>query len=280
MAAAQPEQPSSVQISLIQMDCTLGKPKENFARAEPLIAQAAQQGSQLVVLPELWSTAYDLEHAAAHASSLAQRAGERGWFGKLARLARKHKVWLAGSLLEVQADGRFYNSMTIYGPEGRLKGVYRKIHLFRLMEEEIYLAPGQNTTLLQLPWGKTGLAICYDLRFPELFRHYALQGAQVILVSAEWPHPRRAHWRTLLRARAIENQCFVVACNRVGSSKGADFCGASAVIDPWGETLVEGGEQEMILTACIEPGAVDAVRSRIPVFADRRAELYGPEVYE
>lgn len=263
-----------VQISLVQMDCRLGNPKENFARVEPMIAQAAQQGSELVVLPELWSTAYDLENAAQHASPLANRAGERGWFGKVASLARKHKVWLTGSLLEVQADGRFYNSMTIYGPDGRLRGIYRKIHLFRLMEEEIYLAPGQNTTLLELPWGKTALTICYDLRFPELFRHYALQGAHLILVPAEWPHPRRAHWRTLLQARAIENQCFVAACNRVGNSKGTDFFGASAIIDPWGETLVEGGEQEMILTATVDPAAVDGARRRIPVFDDRRPELY------
>ena len=266
---------NTLQISLVQLDCTLGQPKENFGRAEPFIAQAAKNGSRLVVLPELWSTAYDLENAGAHASPLAQRAGERGWFGKLASLARKHKVWLTGSLLEVQADGRFYNSMTIYGPDGRLRGVYRKIHLFRLMQEEIYLSPGQNSTLLELPWGKTGLAICYDLRFPELMRHYALQGAQLIIIPAEWPHPRREHWRTLLRARAIENQCFVAACNRVGSSKGADFFGASAIIDPWGETLIEGDDQEGVFTAHIDTAAVHAVRQRIPVFADRRPELYG-----
>lgn len=265
----------AVQISLVQMDCRLGEPKENFARAERLIAQAASQGSELVILPELWNTAYDLENAAAHASPLAQRAGERGWFGRVASLAKKHKVWLTGSLLEIQADGRFYNSMAIYTPEGRLGGVYRKIHLFRLMQEEVYLSPGQNTTLLELPWGKTGFAICYDLRFPELFRHYALQGAQLILVPAEWPHPRRTHWRTLLQARAIENQCFIAACNRVGNSKGTEFFGASAIVDPWGETLVEGGEQEMILTACVDPAAVDKTRAQIPVFADRRPELYG-----
>lgn len=268
------EERQTLQISLIQMDCLLGQPKENFAQAEPLIAQAAQAGSRLVVLPELWSTGYDLENAASHASPLAHRVGDRGWFGRMAYLARKHKVWLTGSLLEVQADGRFYNSMGIYGPDGRLRGVYRKIHLFRLMEEEIYLAPGQNSTLLELPWGKTGMAICYDLRFPELFRNYALDGAHLILVPAEWPHPRLEHWRTLVRARAIENQCFVVACNRVGSSKGTEFCGGSTIVDPWGEILVEGGAEPDILTATIDLEAVDTARARIPVFADRRPELY------
>lgn len=269
---------SSVTITLVQMDCALGKPAANFARAETMIAQAAQRGSDLVVLPELWSTAYDLEHAAAHASPLARRAGEPGWFGRLAALAQTYGVWLTGSLLEAQPDGRFYNCMALYAPDGSLAAVYRKIHLFRLMEEEIYLGPGQESTLVDLPWGKTGLAICYDLRFPELFRGYALQGAQLMVLPAEWPHPRRAHWRTLLRARAIENQCFVAACNRVGSSKGSAFFGASAVIDPWGEMLVEGGEAEMLLTVTVDLGQVDAVRRKIPVFADRRPELYSLDV--
>jgi predicted amidohydrolase len=142
------------------------------------------------------------------------------------------------------------------------------------MQEEQYLAPGQAATLLDLPWGKTGLIICYDLRFPELIRHYALQGARLILIPAEWPHPRREHWRTLLRARAIENQCFVAACNRVGQSKGAAFFGASTVVDPWGEPLIEGGETEALLTVTIDLAQVDVVRQRIPVFADRRPELY------
>ncbi len=265
---------STLTLTLVQMDCTLGEPAANFARAEALVAEAARRGSNLVVLPELWSTAYDLENAANHADPLADHAGEPGWFGVLADWAQRHQIWLTGSILERQIDGRFANCMAMYAPDGSLAGVYRKIHLFRLMEEEVYLAAGESPTLLDLPWGKTGLAICYDLRFPELFRGYALQGARLMLIPAEWPHPRREHWRTLLRARAIENQCFVAACNRVGSSKGSTFFGASAVIDPWGETLIEGGESEMLLTTTIDLAHVDGARKRIPVFADRRPELY------
>ena len=119
------------------------------------------------------------------------------------------------------------------------------------------------------------MTICYDLRFPELFRRYALDHARIILVPAEWPHPRREHWRTLLRARAIENQCFIAACNRVGTTGANTFFGASAVIDPWGEALMEGGEAAMLLTVTVDLGLVDTVRQRIPVFADRRADLYG-----
>ena len=265
---------TTLTLTLVQMDCTLGEPASNFARAKALVAEAARRGSQLVVLPELWSTAYDLEHAAAHADPLAAAPDAPGWFGVLAGWAKQHNLWLTGSILEKQPDGRFANCMALYAPDGSLAGVYRKIHLFRLMEEEVYLAAGQSPTLLDLPWGKTGLAICYDLRFPELFRGYALQGARLMVIPAEWPHPRREHWRTLLRARAIENQCFVAACNRVGTSKGSTFFGASAVIDPWGETLVEGGEAEMLLTATVDLALVDSVRQRIPVFADRRPDLY------
>lgn len=265
---------STVTITLVQMNCELGAPAANFARAEAYVTEAARRRSQLVVLPELWSTAYDLENASDHAAPLAQRAGDPGWFGVLAEWAQRHQIWLTGSLLEAHTDGRFYNCMAVYGPNGELAGAYRKIHLFRLMDEEVYLAPGQAPVLLDLPWGKTGLAICYDLRFPELFRGYALQGARLMLLPAEWPHPRREHWRTLLRARAIENQCFVAACNRVGSSKGSGFFGSSAVIDPWGETLVEGGEAEMLLTTMVDLAQTDGARQRIPVFADRRPDLY------
>jgi omega-amidase len=267
-------QPSTLTISLIQMDCELGAPAANFMQAEQGIAEAARRGSDLVILPELWSTAYDLERAADYAAPVVAHAGEAGWFGRLAYLARSHRIWLTGSILEAGQDGRFYNCMALYAPDGALAAVYRKIHLFRLMQEEVYLGPGDAPTLVDLPWGRTGMAICYDLRFPELFRHYALRGARLILLPAEWPNPRREHWRTLLRARAIENQCFVAACNRVGESNGVSFFGASAIIDPWGATLIEGDEKAAILTATIDLELVDSVRSRIPVFADRRPELY------
>ena len=263
----------NVTITLVQMNSLLGKPAENFERASASIEEAARRGSDLVVLPELWSTAYDLENAADHASILALNERGEGWFGHLARLAKEHRIWLTGSLLEA-LDGRFYNCMALYSPQGDLAGVYRKIHLFRLMREEQFLAPGPEATLLDLPWGATGLAICYDLRFPELFRRYALGGARLIVLPAEWPHPRREHWRTLLRARAIENQCFVAACNRVGEGKGNVFFGSSMVIDPWGEVLVEGDEGEELLTAQVDLSGADVARARIPVFADRRPELY------
>lgn len=260
-------------ISLAQMDCRLGDPDANFAHATAQIAEAARRGSDLVLLPELWSTAYALDAAASLAAPLATTPATEGWFGRVAALAAAHRLYVGGSLLEVR-DGRYYNCFALYGPDGVLCGAYRKVHLFRLMDEEKYLAPGEEPVLLDLPWGKTGLAICYDLRFPELLRSYALAGARLLLIPAEWPHPRREHWRTLLRARAIENQCFVAACNRIGVTGHNTFFGASAVIDPWGAPLVEAGEVSTLLTVTVDLALVDEVRRRIPVFEDRRADLY------
>jgi omega-amidase len=116
--------------------------------------------------------------------------------------------------------------------------------------------------------------ICYDIRFPELARTLALDGAKILFVPAEWPHPRLHHWRTLLMARAIENQMFVVSCNRVGTSGSTHFFGHSLIIDPWGEIIAEGAEHEEIITAALDLTEVDKVRGRIPVFEDRRPELY------
>ncbi|MFQ6058490.1 MAG: carbon-nitrogen family hydrolase [Anaerolineae bacterium] len=257
-----------ITVSLAQMDVQLGQPERNLARARDLVAEAKRRGSDIVLLPELWATGYDLDNAAKYATP-----ADQGLFAATADLAREHSIHIAGSLLSTRG-GHIYNTAVLFAPTGEALGEYSKIHLFRLMEEEKYLTAGDQTPVFDLPWGKSALAICYDLRFPELFRKYALGGAVIVFLVAEWPHPRLAHWRTLLWARAIENQCFVVACNRVGESKGQRFFGHSAIYDPWGEIVVEGGEGEILLTAEIDLDLVEEVRRRIPVFADRRGELY------
>jgi predicted amidohydrolase len=142
------------------------------------------------------------------------------------------------------------------------------------MSEDQYLTAGEELAIVDFAGVKAGLAICYDLRFPEIFRRYALDGAQMVFLPSEWPHPRLAHWQTLLRARAIENQLFMIACNRTGKSRETAFFGHSCIIDPWGESVIEGGESPMLLTATIDTAMVDEVRTRIPVFADRRPALY------
>ena len=171
-------------------------------------------------------------------------------------------------------DGACGNTCTWHNTTGEHVATYSKLHLFRLMAEEKFLTAGEGPTIVETPWGKMGLAICYDLRFPELFRWYALNGVSAVIIPAEWPHPRLMHWRTLLRARAIENQMFIIACNRVGSKGNDRFFGHSAIVDPWGETIIEGGESEMLLTATVDLASVEAVRKKIPVFADRRPDVY------
>ncbi len=257
-------------ISLIQMDCKEGEPEANFAHAEAGIREAAGRASDLVLLPELWASGYDLAHAARYASRL-----EEGAFARTAAMARRYCVWVTGSLLELGEDGAYYNTACLWDPTGKLRGVYRKTHLFRLMQEDRYLSPGQDMDVFDLPWGRVALAICYDLRFPELFRRYALAGAVLTLIPSEWPHPRMAHWQTLLRARAIENQMFIAGCNRAGVQGDTVFGGRSAIIDPWGTALVEGAEEAAVLTAELDLARVDQVRQEVPVWRDRRSDLYG-----
>jgi predicted amidohydrolase len=259
----------SLKVSLAQMDIQLGKPDENLAKARDMTLRAAGQGSDIIVFPELWSTGYDLENAAAYSTPT-----DKGIFAEMASLATEHNIHILGSCLSLLGAGQFGNTAVFFDSDGGILGEYSKIHLFRLMDEHKYLSAGDRLAIVDTSWGKSGLAICYDLRFPELFRAYALSGARVVFLPAEWPHPRLTHWQILLRARAIENQIYVIACNRVGSSKDTHFCGHSCIIDPWGETVVEAGEDEELLTAEIKIDTVDQVRARIPVFADRSPRVY------
>jgi predicted amidohydrolase len=142
------------------------------------------------------------------------------------------------------------------------------------MKEDLYLQPGSSPLVMDLPWGKTAMAICYDLRFPELFRRYALEGAQMVILPAEWPAERIEHWRTLVQARAIENQYYIVATNTCGEIGGTVFGGHSMLVDPWGKVLIEAGDEPGLFTVEIELERVEQIRQRIPVFEDRRPELY------
>jgi predicted amidohydrolase len=251
------------------MDIALGQVEHNLITARTMIAEAARRGSDVIVLPELWSTAYDLENVANHAAPK-----EEGIFAETAAMAAEFQIHIVGSCLSLITAGSYGNTAVLFGPGGETLASYTKLHLFRLMSEERYLTPGDRPALVDTPWGLTGLAICYDLRFPELFRHYAVAGARIIFVPSEWPQPRLDHWRTLLRARAIENQLFFVACNRVGVTANSDFFGHSAIIDPWGKTIIEGGEDQALITAEINLVEADRVRLKIPVFDDRRPDIY------
>lgn len=260
---------AGLKISLAQMDVKLGRSQENLATVRRFAKVASAQGADVLVLPELWSTGYDLENASGYAAGL-----DEGVFAETAVIARQHNLAIIGSCLSKLGEEKYGNTAVFFNKQGAILADYSKIHLFRLMNEHQFLTAGDNLSIAETSWGKMGLAICYDLRFPELFRRYALDACMLTFVPAEWPHPRLAHWQTLLRARAIENQMFIVACNRVGQSKGTDFCGHSCIIDPWGEVLVEGGEEEVLLTVEIDLERVTAVRTTIPIFKDRRPAIY------
>jgi omega-amidase len=261
-------------IALAQMDVHRGRPEANLARVRDFAAQAREAGADLLLLPELWLHGYDLARAEEWATPLGE-----GGFAQMATLAREFDLYLAGALLE-RHEGGISNTAALYASDGTLVGSYRKIHLFRLMQEHHYLVPGDRAVLFPTPWGPVGTPICYDLRFPELFRAMALAGAVLFLVPAQWPVTRLEAWLTLARARAIENELFVAACNRVGVEGDAVFPGRSRVVGPLGQVLTEGDDQEQLLVAQLHFHEVEAARRYLPVYDDRRPEAYQVQLIE
>lgn|SRR5699024_707222 len=256
-------------VALIQMDVTYGDPKVNFARVNKWVMDAVQSGADIVVLPELWDTGYDLERLDVLADKDAHATTEF-----LSDLAKQHNVTIiGGSVAENSKDG-MKNTMLVINRNGELVHKYSKLHLFQLMDEHLHLVEGQDEADFELDGVPSAGFICYDIRFPEWVRKSAVNGAKVMYVVAEWPKPRINHWRALLQTRAIENQCYVVACNRVGSDPNNEFGGMSLVVDPWGGIVTEGGDEEKMVLAEIDLDKVDDVRKRIPIFQDRRVEWY------
>lgn len=255
-------------IALAQIELELGDPDVNYATARAAVVKAAREGADIVLLPELWASGYDLKNARNYASPL-----NEGWFACMQEMAKDHRVALGGSMIEEQGE-KFYNTFILVDHLGKQLGCYRKTHLFDLIDEKKYFSAGSQLALIESPWGKIGLALCYDLRFPELFRSYALQGAEVILLVAEWPRRRIAHWDILLLARAIENQCFIAAVNKVGTSKGEQLGGNSAVIDPMGKILAAGGAAPGVFVAEIDLEETAKVRKWMPVLTDRNPAVY------
>lgn len=257
-----------ISIALAQLDLKRGDLEKNFLKSQEAVQQAADQGAEIVLLPELWASGFDLEQTQIYASSL-----DEGWFARMRALAVENGIALGGSMIE-ESQGEYFNTFVLYNKEGNLLGEYRKIHLFQKLQEDIYFAGGNQVVVVDSPWGTLGLAICYDLRFPEIFRSCAVQGAELILLVAEWPRRRIEHWKILLQARAIENQCYIAAVNKVGTSQGAELGGNSAVVNPMGEFLALGGENEVLLQADFDLDEVSKIREWMPVFEDRRPGVY------
>ncbi|CAM3704296.1 MULTISPECIES: carbon-nitrogen family hydrolase [Paenibacillus] len=258
-------------IALIQAYIEIGEPGANMNHMAAMMEKAvsAEQKPDVIVLPEMWNTGYALDRI----GELADPNGEETK-RRLSDFAKRHGVHIVGGSVAEKIGDRIYNTMYVFGRDGEITARYSKMHLFRLMDEEKFLHAGEEAVTFDLEGLKAGASICYDIRFPELSRTLALAGANVLFVPAEWPHPRLHHWRTLLTARAIENQMYVVACNRVGRSGETEFFGHSMLIDPWGEVIAEGGEEEAIVTGTLDCALPEEVKGRIPVFEDRRPHLY------
>lgn len=247
-------------------------------RAASLVRQ--QRGADLVVLPELWPVgAFAYESFAAEAETL-----DGPTFRAMSEAARDAGVWLhAGSLVErapeAVLDGApdLYNTALVISPDGALVRSYRKIHRFGFDKGEATLmGAGDELVTVALPDAVLGLATCYDLRFPELFRGLLDEGAQVFVVPAGWPARRRAHWTLLAQARAVENQAYVLACSTAGTHAGVEQSGHSIVVDPWGEVLAEAGPGEEVLSVEFDPAKVATTREQFPVLKDRLLGVTAP----
>lgn len=258
-------------ICLLQMDIAFGDPEANIQKVKELIQQVMDQPRtpDVIVLPELWTTGYDL-------TRLDEIADEEGKSTQIlfSHLAKHHQVHIvAGSIAKKTKEG-ITNTLYAFHRSGKVVGEYSKAHLIQLMDEHLYLTPGSEQGTFSFDDIPSAGFICYDLRFPEWIRKSVLAGAQVLYIPAEWPMQRLAHWKNLCITRAIENQCYVVACNRVGSDPHNRFAGHSMVIDPWGEVLAEADENTAILQVEIDTEQVLKIRSTIPIFSDRRPEIY------
>lgn len=260
-------------VALVQFRSKTGDFANNLARSADWLAEAAAQQADLVVFPELWLSGC---HRAVYPSYLKHLPE---LITALAGLACQHQLWLAGGSLLPSASGAPTNSLLVFNDQGEQLSPYHKLHLFSMTGEDKQLAAGHHPVTYATPLGQLGGSICYDIRFPELFRHYALAGCQAVLVPAAFHQPRGHHWRTLLRARAIENQLFILAANQVGSdewpSQTMHYCGESTLIDPNGEILCAADtDSETLLIAELDWTVQTQARERMPVLADRRTDLY------
>jgi len=257
----------SIVVGVVQFDVVEGGLESNLTRGFQGLMKLAEAGCHLAVLPEMWSCGFDN-------GNLASMAMETpGILARLQAFAAREKMVVAGSLPEA-VDGAVVNTLYVIDRDGEVRGAYRKIHLFSPTGEETYFAAGSQAVVADTSIGRLGLMICYDLRFPELARGLVLDGAEILVVPAQWPDARLAHWETLLKARAIENQCFVVGANRVGRSGSLIYKGASQVVSPLGDELAHGGSADGEVVGVMEAKRMIAARESVPCLEERRPMCY------
>jgi Predicted amidohydrolase len=268
----------TLSVALVQLDAT-DDVQTNIATAVALADEAAGGGARLVALPEYLQ--YRGPDDGFRASA---RAIPGPHMEPFAEVARRRNAWiLVGSTAEVSADpARPYNASTLIAPDGSLAATYRKIHLFDIAveagpvdTESARVTPGDRLVTADVDGALVGLSICYDVRFPELYRALALAGAQILTVPANFTERTgRDHWEVLLRARAIENAAYVLAPSQIGGPPGQPAYGRSMVIDPWGTVIAQAPDTVGIIRAELDLERVEALRRQIPVLVNRRPDAY------
>ncbi len=268
-------------LSIVQINARDDDVPGNLAKVLRFLEEAGERGSDLAVLPETF-TGTGLSSSEAHkaiAQTIPGPATEA-----IAAIAKRYSMMVVGSLYERGADGRIHNSAPFVGRDGEIQGIYRKTHLFDpalrpdipQIRESDKVTPGEELVVVTTNVCKVGVGICSDLRFPELFLDYAMQGAELVVVPTAFLSPRIDHWEFLLRARATDNQYYVVGSGMVGGVPGTNFgfVGRSMVVDPWGVILAQAPDRECLTTTTIDLEAVRDVRAWWPLNEQRRPPLY------
>lgn len=252
----------------LQLDIVWESPDANFDLASALAERAVRAGARLLVLPEMFATGFSMDAAAVAPHAERIRAF-------LADLANRQQAWVMGGYAEpaASADARPRNACSLFDPQGREQARYHKIHPFSLAGEHEHYDGGTALHTVEVEGVRVTPLICYDLRFPEPFRA-AAPNTDLFCVVANWPAKRRDAWRLLLRARAVENQCYVLGVNRVGEAGGLPHSGDSGLVDPFGNVLVGAQEVATVINGPVDPEAVAAARAQFSFLADRRPDVY------
>jgi predicted amidohydrolase len=269
-------------VSAVQMTAVDGEKAQNIEKMMRLIDVAGQRGSDLCVLPEMW-TGIEFSSEAGYREIAEPIPGPLT--AQLGAKARAWGMYISGSMYENGGGGTYHNSAPLISPDGEILGVYRKTHLFDAPDradippgfiESNKVKAGSKVDVYATNLARVGLSICSDLRFPEVYRELALKGAEIMTCSSAFLSPRYDHWEFFLRARACENQSFVVAAGQYGKEprSGLAFVGRSMVVDPWGTIVATASDEEGVVTAHIDLGFIDEVKRRYPLMKQRRPELY------
>lgn len=257
-----------MQIVACQLDIAWEDKAASHERVRAMLAETAIEPGAFVVLPEMFATGFSM-----HVSTIAEAPGGPT-HEFLSGLARQYQACVLGGLVTRGADGRGRNEAVAFGPEGKELARYCKMQPFSFAGETKHYESGAGITTFRWQDFTVSPMVCYDLRFPELFRIAVRAGAQLMVVVANWPQPRESHWLALLRARAIENQCYVAGVNRAGSDPHVLYGGRSLIVGPRGETVAEAEADPQVLVAKIDLAPLVEYRRQFPALADMRAELF------